>query len=180
VPVGQLQLHSEFTYIALPQRNIAPYLCAELTNPPEKWPLLPGTAYLFRAGGYVGEVDFNYVAPGESFQLSLGLDERVAVQRELVTKETQGEGQCIDLRAFRLSIHNPFPHSIDVTVLEQIPVSRTDEIKISLVKAAPTTTLNPAGQCRWSIRLAAHETQHLSYQYAVEHPADVPVVGLDG
>lgn len=180
VPVGQLQLDSQFTYIALPQRNSAPYLCAELTNPPDKWPLLPGTAYLFRAGGYVGEVTFNYVAPGESFQLSLGLDERVAIQRELVAKETRNEGQCVDLRAFRLSIHNPFPHAIDISVLEQIPVSPNEDIKINLVKADPPTSLDKTGQCQWSMPLAAQETRHLYYQYAVEHPADIPISGLDG
>lgn len=179
IPVGQLQLDSAFTYIALPQRNSAPYLCAELTNPPNKWPLLPGTAYLFRTGGYVGEVTFNYVAPGESFQLSLGLDERVTVQRELVANPHQEEDKCVDLRAFRLSIHNPFPHPIEVTVLEQIPVSHTEDITINLVKAEPAPTINEARQCQWSIQVAPQETRHLHYQYAVEHPADVPISDLD-
>lgn len=179
IPVGQLHLDNEFTYIALPQRHSAPYLCTELTNPPDKWPLLPGQAHLFRASGYVGEVEFNYVAPGESFQLSLGLDERVTVQRELVTKDTQNRETCVDLRSYRLSIHNPFNYSIDVTVLEQIPVSRTDDITISLVQAEPTATINSAGQCQWGIQLAAHETRHIYYQYAVEHPADVPITGLE-
>jgi uncharacterized protein (TIGR02231 family) len=179
IPVGQLHLDNEFTYIALPQRHSAPYLCTELTNPPDKWPLLPGQAYLFRANGYVGEVEFNYVAPGESFQLSLGLDERVTVQRELVTKATQNCETCIDLRAFRLSIHNPFTYSIVVTVLEQIPVSRMDDIKIKLVQTEPIATVNAAGQCQWMLQLAAQETCCLYYQYAVEHPADVPISGLE-
>jgi len=179
VPVGQLQLDSQLTYIALPQRSGTPYLCAELTNPPEKWPLLPGTASLFREGGYVGEVTFNYVAPGASFQISLGLDERIAVQRQLVVQETQKEGRCTDLRTFQLSIRNPYPHPIDLTVLEQIPVSTSDDITVDLMKTEPPITASKAGKCQWSIQLSAQETKHLYYQYAIAHPADITIADLD-
>ncbi|HEY9886977.1 MAG TPA: mucoidy inhibitor MuiA family protein [Candidatus Obscuribacterales bacterium] len=179
VAVGQIQLDGQLTYIALPQRCSAPYLRAKLTNPADKWPLLPGTADLFRGGGYIGEETFNYVAPGESFYLSLGLDDRVTVQRELVAEQHKGEGHCRDLRSFRLTLHNPLPHPIEVTVVEQIPTSRTADVTVTLAQATPPTTVDAAGQCQWSLQLAASETQHICYQYAIEHPADMPLSALD-
>jgi uncharacterized protein (TIGR02231 family) len=178
--VGQRHLQGQFTYLALPQHHRAPYLCAKLINPPEKGPLLSGPVHLFRASGYVGEVSLNYVAPGEPFQLSLGLDERVTIQRELIAKETRGEGQCIELRTYRLLICNPFSYPIEITVLEQIPISCTEDITVNLVTADPPATVSQEGQCEWAMQLDAQETAHLYYQYAVEHPAAVPIAGLDG
>ena len=179
VPVGQLQLDSRLTYVALPQRCSSAYLCAALTNPPEKWPLLPGTAYLFRDGGYVGAEKFEYVAPGASFQLSLGLDERVSIQRELVTqKMATDDDPGRDLRAYRLTIHNPFDYAIDVTVMEQIPVSRSAEIDVQITQAKPEVTLAEQGQCQWLIRLAPQASEHIIYQYEIKHPPDVELANL--
>ncbi|MEM6519560.1 MAG: mucoidy inhibitor MuiA family protein [Cyanobacteria bacterium P01_C01_bin.70] len=172
VPVGQLQLDSRLAYVALPQRCSSAYLCAALTNPPEKWPLLPGTAYLFRDGGYVGAEKFEYVAPGASFQLSLGLDERVPIQRELVTQKTVSEDGR-DLRAYRLTIHNPFDQAIDVTVIEQIPTGRSGEIEVQITSAKPEIDLHPEDQCQWVMQLAPQASEHIFYQYEIRHaPGD--------
>ncbi|MEM9120304.1 MAG: mucoidy inhibitor MuiA family protein [Cyanobacteria bacterium P01_D01_bin.6] len=178
VPVGQLQLESRLAYVALPQRCSSAYLCAALTNPPDKWPLLPGTAYLFRDGGYVGAETFDYVGPGASFQLSLGLDERVAVQRELVTQKTEPSKADRDLRAYRLTIRNPFDHVIDVTVIEQIPISRSEEVVVQITHAEPSTKLNQKGQCQWLVQLAPQTVEHIFYEYEVKHPPDVTLSSL--
>ena len=178
VPVGQLQLDSHLTYVALPQRCSSAYLCATLTNPPEKWPLLPGTAYLFRDGGYVGAETFEYVAPGASFQLSLGLDERVAVQRELVTQKSASDNTGRDLRAYRLTIHNPFDHAVDVTVMEQIPSSRSDDINVQITHSQPAATLSENSQCQWLLQLAPQAAEHIIYQYEIKHPPDVELANV--
>jgi uncharacterized protein (TIGR02231 family) len=178
VPVGQLQLESRLTYVALPQRCSSAYLCAALTNPPDKWPLLPGTAYLFRDGGYVGAETFEYVAPGASFQLSLGLDERVPIQRELVTQQSTEEPQGRDLRAYRLVLSNPFDHAIDITVIEQIPISRSDDVVVQVTKAQPAADLDPDHQCRWLTQLAPQSSQYIFYEYEVKYPPDVSLSNL--
>jgi uncharacterized protein (TIGR02231 family) len=178
VPVGQLQLESRLTYVALPQRCSSAYLCAALTNSPDKWPLLPGTAYLFRDGGYVGAETFEYVAPGASFQLSLGLDERVPIQRELVTQQSTEEPQGRDLRAYRLVLSNPFDHAIDITVIEQIPISRSDDVVVQVTKAQPAADLDPDHQCRWLTQLAPQSSQYIFYEYEVKYPPDVSLSNL--
>ncbi len=178
VPVGQLQLESHLTYVALPQRCSSAYLCAALTNPADKWPLLPGTAYLFRDGGYVGAETFEYVAPGASFQLSLGLDERVPIQRELVTQKSEAAVTGRDLRAYRLAVSNPFDHEIDVTVIEQIPISRSDEVVVQVTEAQPATDLAQDHQCRWLIQLAPQSSQYIFYEYEVKYPPEVSLANL--
>lgn len=179
VTVAQVPFASQLTYVALPQRCDAPYLQASLTNPADGFPLLPGTAHLFRAGGYVGQEQFDYVAPGQSFQLSLGLDERLSIRRELALRDNNTSDPCRDVWAYRLSLRNPLPHAVEMTVWEQVPVSRSDRIRISLVKAEPVTTLSQDGVCQWSLTLPPESLSHVNYQYEIEHPCDVPILGLD-
>jgi len=179
VPLDEFCLTGRFTYVALPQRSSAPYLQAQLTNPLEQRPLLAGTVYLFRSGGYIGRERLDYVAPGESFLMSLGLDERVFVQRELVHRDTRVGDTCRDLRTYRLTLKNSFAHAIEINVIEQIPTSQTEDIQIQVLEADPPIAASQPGFCQWALRLQAQETYHVQYQYVVEHPEDIPLIGLD-
>ncbi len=179
VKLCQLHIDSQLSYMALPQLCSAPYLQAQLANPLETWPLLAGTAHIYKEGGYIGREPIEYVAPGDSFQLSLGMDERISLRRELIHKDTQGTHDCRDSRTYRLTLHNPFDHIIHLTVVEQIPMSQTDKIQVNLVEATPATTASGAGLCQWAIALQPHETQHITYKYVVSHPCDMPVLGWD-
>lgn len=180
VTLGQGHFPSQFTYVALPQRCAAPYVQAHLTNPQEGVPLLPGTAHLFRDGGYIGQEKFDYVAPGQSFQLSLGLDERFQVQRELVQRQTHTDSdRCAIALSYRLSIHNPLSHAVQMMVMEQVPLSRSDQIAIDLQEAEPPVGEYQGGLCQWTLTLAANTTQQVQYRYAITHPCESPVLGLD-
>jgi uncharacterized protein (TIGR02231 family) len=179
VTLGQGHFPCQFTYVSLPQRCDAPYLQAQMTNPEEGVPLLPGIAHLYRQGGYIGQERFDYVAPGQSFQLSLGLDERLQVQRELVQRQTTTTDQCHITLAYRLSFHNPLPHPVTMTVMEQMPISRSEQIEIQLQAAQPAISHHKAGVCHWCLTLPAEETRHVQYSYDIIHPCDRPVLGLD-
>ncbi|NER78723.1 MAG: mucoidy inhibitor MuiA family protein [Leptolyngbya sp. SIO1D8] len=179
VLVDLLRLGSQLTYMALPQQYSAPYLQVHILNSISQRPLLPGTVHLFRTGGYLGQETLDYVAPGAPFQLNLGLDERISIKHELVARETQSGNQCLDTRSYRLTLHNPFTYPITINVVEQIPISQTDHIHVSLVKAEPQIFTSKPGLCQWVVRLDAQETQFIDYQYAIEYPCDMNVVGLD-
>ncbi|MDA0266688.1 MAG: mucoidy inhibitor MuiA family protein [Cyanobacteria bacterium] len=180
VPLAQYDFPSQFTYVALPQRSDAAYLQAHLTNPADGLPLLPGTAQLFRDGGYIGQERFDYVAPGQSFQLSLGLDESLSVQRELLNRHTTNQGPgCQVSFAYRLSLHNPLPYPLQVAVLEQIPVSRSDQVDVCLDASDPPSTLSSAGLCHWDLTLGPQTVAYIQYEYHIEHPCDIAVIGLE-
>jgi uncharacterized protein (TIGR02231 family) len=196
VCLAQNDFASQFTYVALPQQYDAAYLQAHLTNPANGLPLLAGTAHLFREGGYIGQERFDYVAPGQSFQLSLGLDERFSVQREPVQQEpvqqepaqrkpaqqpeeAKSKGlQCQVSSAYRLSFHNPLAHAVQMTVLEQVPVSRSEPVKVHLDPSTPPATVSKEGICQWNLTLPPHQVTHIQYNYQVEYPCGVTVTGL--
>ena len=172
VPVSQRELSSQLTYVALPQRSCASYLCAELINTSAE-PLLPGAAHLFRSGGYWGEQTLDYVAPGEAFQLSLGFDERVTVHRQGWRPKPSSEPVGGQLRGYELTLQNPFSSPIEVRVIEQLPVNQNTAITPRLITAEPATTLTKTGQCHWSLRLEAQSQGHIRYQYEVGQSAPI-------
>ncbi len=179
VLLTQYNFPSQFTYVALPQQCDAAYLQAHLTNLADGLPLLPGTAHLFRNGGYIGQERFDYVAPGQPFQLSLGLDERFSVQRDLVNRYTTQSPECQVSLAYRLSIYNPLAHAVQVTVVEQIPVSRSEQVQVCMTQSEPPVTPSSAGICHWELTLAAQKGEHVEYQYQIEHPCGETIIGLD-
>ena len=167
VAIRQLELSSQLTYVVLPQRNCVPYLCTTLINAAPE-PLLPGPAHVFRAGRYWGEQSLDYVAPGDAFQLSLGLDERVTVNRQVWSPEPAAETASRQHRGYELTMQNPFSSPIDVRVIEQLPVPQNAAISPRLITTEPVTTLTKTGQCHWSLRLAAQAQGRIRYQYEVD------------
>lgn len=181
VSMTQYNIPSDISYVSLPQHSNAPYLQVSAIHSADGLPLLPGPAHLFRGAGYIGQRSLDYIAPGQSFQLMLGLDPRLQVQRQRVERQVESGERCRIRLAYRLTLHNPLSQSVQVRVVEQIPVSRSQEIQVALDHADPATDADPAtetGFCRWSLTLPPQSDHHIYYRYTVEHPCDVPVQGL--
>jgi uncharacterized protein (TIGR02231 family) len=140
-------------------------------------PLLPGTVYLFRDGTFAGTGEMPLLRPGQEHDLGFGIDDQVKVKHE-VLEEKRGEAGLIstshvDSRNFRVTVKNLHERPIDVTVLDRVPVSRNEEIKVEYSGVSPTTQ-NVDGK-RGVISFAAHlepdEEKTLDYGYRVSWPA---------
>ena len=141
-------------------------------------PLLPGTVYLFRDGTFVGTGDLPLLSPGEDYDLGFGVDDQVKV-KHAVLEEKRGETGLIstshvDSRNFRVSVKNMHERPIDVTVLDRVPVSQNDDIKVELTGHASPTTQNvddKRGVIAFAARLEPDEEKILDYGYRVTWPA---------
>lgn len=172
-------LPCELTYLALPQANGAAYLQAKLTNPLTGPTLLPGQVNLFRCNGFVGTTTLGHVAPGQPLILSLGTEDAINIQRDLVEKTvTTQDPRCTRL-AYRLTLNNTLNHPIDLTLIEQLPISRNDQIEVRLLQVDPAASRLELGKCEWQLSLQPQIPQTVFYQVQVEHPLDLSVSGLD-
>ena len=84
--------------------------------------------------------------PGEEHDLGFGIDDQVKV-KHAVLEEKRGESGLIstshvDSRNFRVNVKNLHERPIDVTILDRIPVSQNDEIKVEYTGRASPTTQN--------------------------------------
>ncbi len=169
-------------YIAMPRLMNLPYIQATITNPLTAVPLLPGKASVFRDNTFVGTTQLENIAPGEDFQINLGIDEGLKIDRVLVERQVEkkliGNHRRITY-AYRLVITNLRELATDLTLTEQLPVSCSEQIKVRLTDSNPEIHNDEMGILKWSLILPPESKQELYYQFTVEHPLDLAVVGLD-
>lgn len=169
-------------YIVLPRLVSFAYLQAVVTNPLTGATLLPGEANIFRDNTFVGTTQLENIAPGQEFKLNLGIDEGLKIERELVERQVDKKligNQRRTSYAYRLMITNLRQVSASLTLKEQLPVSRNEQIKVRLTLTNPKVQLGEMGLLEWVIELPPQGKQELYYQFVVENPPDLNVLGLD-
>jgi uncharacterized protein (TIGR02231 family) len=169
-------------YIAVPHLVSFAYLQAVVVNPLTGATLLPGKANIFRDNTFVGTVQLENVSPGQEYKLNLGIDEGLKIERQLVERQVDKKligNQRRTSYAYRLSVTNLQQVQVHLTLQEQLPVSRNEQIKVRLTLTNPKIVAGEMGLLEWIMSLQPQAKQELYYQFVVEHPPDLTVIGLD-
>ncbi|MGB5963692.1 MAG: mucoidy inhibitor MuiA family protein [Coleofasciculaceae cyanobacterium] len=172
-------------YIAMPHLVGMAYLQTTITNPLTGVTLLPGKVNIFRDNTFVGTTELENIAPGQEFKLNLGIDETLKIERDLV--ERQVDKKLIGnyrrtTYAYRLVVTNLSDQANNIsqlTLTEQLPVSRNEQIKIRLTRSNPQIQISDLGLLEWLLALEPNSAQEIYYQFTVEQPPDLTILGLD-
>ncbi len=169
-------------YVAIPKIVSFAFLQAVVTNPANGATLLPGQANVFRDDMFVGKTSLQNVAPGQEFNLNLGVDEGLKLERELVERKVDkrwmNDKRLITF-GYRLVITNLQNQQATLKLTEQIPVSRTEQIQVKLTRTNPQIPSGEMGILEWSVILPPNAKQEIFYQFTVEHSRELTVLGLD-
>ena len=125
------------------------------------------------------------MAPAEEFDLYLGVDERVKVERRQLKARVEvsllpglrGKTKSTDYE-FLMTLENFTGRRIAATVFDQISVSEQKEIIVESVKQTPgEVEKNPEnpGVFHWSLDLSPNQKQELRLSYRVRHPIEMQV-----
>jgi uncharacterized protein (TIGR02231 family) len=179
--VARFELDAALDYLAVPVLAPEAYTRATVTNTSSLL-LLPGPARVFHGPQFVGETSLDTVAAGEEFELQLGVDDQIRVERELrrrsTTKAMIGGTRTVDV-AYEITVENHRAGQARVSVHDHIPVSSDGDIKVRLREAKPeTATQTDLGELTWDLSLDAGQSATIGYRFTVEHPAGVTVAGL--
>lgn len=172
----------QLQYIAIPRLVRFVYLSAKVTNSSTGATLLPGTANIFRDNMFVGTTQLENIAPNQEFELNLGIDEGLKIERDLIERQVDKKllgSQRRVTYAYRLKVTNLLERATNLKITEQLPVSRDEQIKVRLNRSNPQIQLGEMGILEWAIALLPQAQQELSYQFTVEYPPDLTVIGLD-
>lgn len=177
VQIDAMDLDPALAVRAVPKRDEKAYLYAKISVAPGT-PLLPGQVSLFRDATFVGNGRLPLLAPGEEHELGFGVDDAVRV-RYSIAEEKRGETGIIttsktDLRSYRITAKNLHSRPIQLTVLDQIPVSQNSDIKIELAgKTAPSRrdVDDKRGVLAWDTTLAPTEERVIDFGYRATWPA---------
>lgn len=166
----------------VPKVDPKAYLYAKLTLA-KGTPLLPGQVYLFRDGTFVGTSILPLLSPGEEHDLGFGLDDQVKV-RHAIIEEKRGETGLIstsrtDLRSYRVTAKNMHERAINLVVMDQMPASLNQDIKVEYAgKLQPTKTNveDKRGVMTFESKLEPDEEKVFDYGYRITWPAAKSII----
>jgi uncharacterized protein (TIGR02231 family) len=182
VTVAALRLRPDITYVTAPRLEPVCYRQAEVRNS-TAFTLLPGSAQLFEGDEYLGATRLELTAPGQVFKLALGADERLRVERKLAARDVDkafiiGERRRIRY-AYTIEVENLRDSPQLVLVRDQLPVARDEQIKVKLEAAEPRPSHHSElNLLEWKLTLDRGARQTIRFDYSVEHPRAMDVIGL--
>jgi len=178
-----LTLHfaPDLDFLTIPKLASEVYRRAEVTNDSEVT-LLPGPVTLFHGGDFVGSASISKVAPRETFETTLGVEDRIKVERELALKEVSKQfiGDRRALRyAYEIKVQNLLAGPAKVEVSDQLPVAGHENIKIKLEEIDPQpATESELGELTWELELEPQEKRTLRFEFSVSAPRSDTLIGL--
>lgn len=185
--IQALELPAGFRYQISPRLSNHAYLMAKVTNPTEGI-LLGGEVHLFQDDSFIGTSVIELVGPQETFDLSLGVDERIKVEHKTLRSKTDislipglnGKWKTIEY-AYLTKIENYYPATVEITILDQIPVSQHADIKIEKIEADPKWSeeeKDKPGVYKWHIKMNSKSKKEVKLGYKIKYPESFQVEGL--
>src|SRR5262245_6597952 len=177
VQIDEMALDPAVMVRAVPKLDEKAYLYAKIMTAKGS-PLLPGQVALFRDSVFVGNGWLPLLAPEEQHELGFGVDDSIRV-RYALAEEKRGESGIIstaktDARSFRISVKNLHERAMQLTVIDQVPVSQNADITVELTgKTAPSRkdVDNKRGILAWDMKLEPAEERVIEHGYRAAWPA---------
>jgi uncharacterized protein (TIGR02231 family) len=180
VTVAIVKLESKLDYVTVPKLTESAFRRAKVKN--SELMLLPGKASLFVEGDFIGSTPLEQTAPGEEFEFYLGVDDRVYVKRELKAREVDKKFLQDKRRlryGYETEVRNLRADRIALEIHDQLPVSRHESVKVKLESADPKPAeQSELNELTWKLTLEPGAKQFVRFDFSVEHPRDVNVIGL--
>ncbi len=173
IPLLSLELPARFEHRVPSAVEEAAYLYALLKQDGQA-PLLAGEARVFQSGDLLGNTTLPKSARGATFEIPLGKDEQVRVERkvdEVADRSGPIAGGESLTRTVTLKLRNLRPDAITAVVTDRIPVTFEDGMKVQVTQEPdPATKVHSNGLIKWTVELAAGADQTLTFAYLVRHP----------
>ena len=162
---------------AVPKFNETAFLYAKFKLDAETL-LLPGSAALFRDGVFVGRGDVPQLSGGEEHEMGFGTDDKVRIKFANLGRKA-GETGIIstsktDTQSFKMTVKNLHARPINVRILDQLPVSLNEDIKVDMLPGtAPPSARDvddKKGLLAWDMTLEPDTQKDLAFGYQVSWP----------
>lgn len=176
--VASKTIPSTFEYFAAPKLEREAFLIAKLTDW-EDLNLLPAVANIYYDGTYVGQTRITPTSIRDTMELALGRDARVIVQRKRIEFEEKIKkvaGEKIATMKYQIIAKNLNTSSLKLNIMDHIPLSTNEEIKVSLLDKGNADYNEKKGLLKWVFALGAKSPKKLYYEYSVKYDKDKEIV----
>ena len=175
VPLAVRSYAVQTFYEATPSLATTAYLKASVKNG-STLPILAGPANVFVKRTFSGDAQLMTTGPGGVLELPLGADEDIRLTRTVVpATRTQGVlfgAEDVTDYAVKIEIGNYKKQAITLRLIDQLPRTDAEKLKIELVSTStkPTTGPDAEGLLSWHLDVPAGSVVKLSFTYRITRP----------
>jgi uncharacterized protein (TIGR02231 family) len=185
VPLARFPLPAEIVRTAAPRLDPSAFLTARAVND-TGFPLLAGTAGVWVGDEFAGRAPIAATPPGGELELAFGVDDRLEVERKVLERrrETAGLVSKDEVTRYRVRtvVKNRWAAPVVVKLLDLVPVSQDEKIRVELVDGTTAATRGDPerpGVRIHELALAPREERTIELRYEVRHPRGFPIAGLE-
>lgn len=172
VPIARATFAMAAQVVGVPEVSLNAVRSAEVTNTSEQ-PILPGRAALFVDGAFVGTSALEFVSPGDTFSLFLGVHDRIKLSRALDRKRSakRRHGKRTELTvSFLVTARNLSDAPATVVLTDRVPVVQGDSIELDDVRIPKGARRDSDGIVRWTALLNPHQMRRWRVEYTLDYP----------
>ncbi|MBL8993591.1 MAG: mucoidy inhibitor MuiA family protein [Spirochaetia bacterium] len=177
---------SAFEYASVPRLSPYVYLKAQATNTSD-YPLLAGRMNVFFDNTFVATTGLDFVASGENFSVSLGVDESISISHKLIKRNRDADGFLTgSVRwsyKYLITVRNNKKTSESVTISDRTPFPTHQSIKVKLlepvIKPGASVKMDESGRLEYKLDLKPGEKIELPIVFTVEYPSNFNIEGLE-
>ena len=183
VTIAINNLPIDFSYTSIPKTLEKVYVKGKVANKND-YPLLEGEINIFVDNDFVNRTFLNTVVPTDTLELALGIDESIKCEKILKNKfvESKGlfDGSKMITYDYEIKITNNRKTAEDISILDQLPISRNEKIKTELlIPKDLAEKLNDKKELKWDLKLNPGETKIIPLKFTIEFPNNINVYGLE-
>ncbi|MBP7274838.1 MAG: mucoidy inhibitor MuiA family protein [Kiritimatiellae bacterium] len=174
VPIRETGLDAEGKIVAAPEKSLNASRLLNLKNTTGQ-PLLPGRVTLYQDGAFLGATDIDFVAENETFASVIGVADGIKLSRTMDKNNSalvRGQRTRMDV-AYVVTAENLYDVPVNIELLDRIPVSRNEDIRVSRIRTQPDITPDEHGLLKWTAALEPGKTARWRIEYRVEYPAEI-------
>ncbi|MBR6094893.1 MAG: DUF4139 domain-containing protein [Lachnospiraceae bacterium] len=166
-------VEAKYHVLCIPRLSDKCFMTAQIVS--ADWPLPPARAAVYLKDTLAGEFYVDSNSEPDTFNLSLGNDERITVSRTELPKKTQEallKNQKKTLYAYRINLVNNSSETVDVKILDQIPVSTEKTIVVETSVLSDASLNEETGELSWEMSAESKKEIVLNVSYSVAWPKD--------
>ncbi len=180
--IAQQPVEVTLDHVAVPKISENTFLRARIKNL-SNIPYIPGKISVFLEGTFVNSSHLPMVNPGERYELPVGIDDSVKVIRKSLTQVSKSRGifknKLQVMLGYAITAENFKRDRVELTIIDQIPVSKSEEIEVEVDQITPQPIPEKAsaekGILRWKLELASGEKKTVEVRYRVIYPKNTRI-----
>lgn len=164
---------ADYKYYSIPKIDKTVYISALLPS----WAnleLMDATGKIYLEDSYINDTYVNSNSTSDTLNMSIGADKRVAIDRKVTKSKPEKVGLLSSLSetlvTVTISVKNNNQTKIDLNLVDQIPLSNTENITITPGDLAKAEYDSKTGKLIWNLSLNSLESKTITFTYTVRHP----------